>query len=248
LQKSAGSEPARANGRAVAPGDVVVLPPGACFILSSGGASEWISVFLKLGGSRASGAPVFGSANAPLGGDVSILSMTPLRVARFVDLASRVRESADEAEGSRRSSVAELKRSLIDMLAAAMAARGHEPSRLTDRRSAGSKQIALHALAFLRVRGKVYPNVQSLCEAIGTTERTLRRAFHAFFTMAPANFLKVYRLNQVRRTMLSEASVSLTVARLLASCSVSEFGRFAGEYKALFGELPSQTRRKNFSP
>jgi methylphosphotriester-DNA--protein-cysteine methyltransferase len=248
LQKSAGSEPARANGRAVGQGDIVVLPPGACFILSSAGASEWISVFLKLGGSQAFGAPVFGSANVPLGGDVSVVSMTPVGVARFVDVASRVRESADEAEGSRRSSVAELVRSLIDLLAAAMAARGHEPSRSTDRRSAGSKQIALRALALLGIRGKVYPTVQSLCEAIGTTERTLRRAFHAFFAMGPANFLKVYRLNHVRRTMLSEASVSLTVARLLASCSVSEFGRFAGEYKALFGELPSQTRNKNFSP
>ena len=179
---------------------------------------------------------------------MAIVSMAPVGVARFVDVASRVRESADEAEGSRRPSVAELMRTLIDLLAAAMAARGHEPSRPTDRRSAGSKQIALRALALIGVRGKVYPTVQSLCEAIGTTERTLRRAFHAFFAMGPANFLKVYRLNQVRRTMLSEASVSLTVARLLASCSVSEFGRFAGEYKALFGELPSQTRNKNFSP
>jgi AraC family ethanolamine operon transcriptional activator len=248
LQKSAGSEPARANGCALAQGDIVVLPPGASFILSSGGASEWISVFLKLGGSRASGAPVFGSANVPLGEDVSIVSMAPVSVARFVELASCVRQSADQAEASRTLSVAELKRSLIDMLAPAMAARGHEPPRSMDRRLAGSKQIALSALAFIHVRSKVYPTVQSLCEASGTTERTLRRAFHAFFAMGPANFLKVYRLNQVRRTMLSEASVSLTVARLLASCSVSEFGRFAGEYRALFGELPSQTRKKNFSP
>jgi AraC-like DNA-binding protein len=247
LQKSAGSEPALANGRAVAQGDLVVLPPGRCFILRSGGAGEWISVFLKLGGSRVSGAPVFGSANALLGEDVSIASMTPGGVAGFVELASRVRDSAGEAEGSRTLSVAERKRSLIGMLAAVMAARGHEPSRSTDRRWAGSKRLVLRALAFIRLRGKPHPTVHSVCEATGATERGLRRAFHVFFAMGPANFLKVYQLNLVRQAMLSEVSLSLTVARLLASCSVSEFGRFAGEYKALFGELPSQTRRKNFS-
>jgi len=58
--------------------------------------SEWISVFLKV----AARAHVVGSANAPLGDDVPIVSMAPVSVARFVEPASRVRESADGAEGS----------------------------------------------------------------------------------------------------------------------------------------------------
>jgi AraC-like DNA-binding protein len=246
MKTSTGSAPARANGRAVAPGDIIVLPPEKPFLLSSGAAGDWISVFLKTGGSRVSGTTLVEYANGRLREGVSVVSTVPVLVARVVELATRIREATDRAEvSSHAPSAAELERLLIDLLVVAATSHQDEPRRLPGRRRARSEEIVLRAVEFVRRQSKALPTVQSLCAAISAPDRTLRRAFHFLLGMGPADFLKVYQLNYVRRTMLSEASPSLPVTRLLASCSVTEFGRFAGEYKALFGELPSETRKRS---
>lgn len=245
MKTSAGPEPARANGRAIAPGDIVVIPPGSPFLLSSGAAGDWISVFLKTDSARISGTPLVEYANDPLGAGVSVVSTVPIVISRVVELATRIREAADQAEASHASCAAELEQPLIDLLAVAARRRKDGRPRLPGRSRARPEKIVLRALEFVRMQSKTRPTVHTLCEAISASDRTLRRAFHFFLGMGPASFLKVYQLNYVRRTMLSEASLSLTVTRLLAACSVREFGRFAGEYKALFGELPSQTRKRS---
>ena len=242
MRASAGSEPARANGQAIVQDSIVVLPPGRPFILSSSGASDWISIFLNVDGSRGSDTRLFGATTGQLGADVAIIATGPGVSARIMELASTIREAA--AAASHAPPSAEMQQSLIDALGVATELRIDERPRSPSRSWAGAERIVLRALAFIHAHRKARPTVESLREAIGATNPSLRRAFQAYFDMGPANFLKVYRLNQVRRTILTEAPRSLTVTALLASHSVTEFGRFAGEYKALFGERPSETLRK----
>jgi AraC-like DNA-binding protein len=59
----------------------------------------------------------------------------------------------------------------------------------------------------------------------------------------PANYLRLRRLHLVRRKLTTTRREECTVSAAAASLGFFEFGRFAGEYRAMFGELPSQTQR-----
>ena len=54
-------------------------------------------------------------------------------------------------------------------------------------------------------------------------------------------YLKKYRLEQVRRILLSDRSYG-NVSSIALDWGFAHLGRFAIEYRKLFGEAPSQTR------
>ncbi len=67
--------------------------------------------------------------------------------------------------------------------------------------------------------------------------------------MPPGRFLKLLRLNRVRRDLIRESCAERSVTSLAITHGFTELGRFAGEYRALFGELPSETlQRPRLSP
>jgi AraC-like DNA-binding protein len=72
----------------------------------------------------------------------------------------------------------------------------------------------------------------------------LLRAFHRFFGVGPTQYLKLRRLNNVHCALQAHDCRQTTVTEVLTTWGVSELGRFAGAYKALFGESPSETLRK----
>ena len=57
-------------------------------------------------------------------------------------------------------------------------------------------------------------------------------------------YMKLRRLNRVHRELLAPDCKEATVTGVMTSCGVTEFGRFAGAYRALFGETPSQTLKR----
>jgi AraC family ethanolamine operon transcriptional activator len=59
--------------------------------------------------------------------------------------------------------------------------------------------------------------------------------------MPPKKYLMLRELHAVRRVLSSGAAGHSTVADVLVGHGIWEFGRFAGRYRAHFGELPSQT-------
>jgi transcriptional regulator GlxA family with amidase domain len=105
----------------------------------------------------------------------------------------------------------------------------------------GLDQIVRRALAFLRTQDGQDPHVEYICRAIDVAERSLLRAFHKFFGIGPTRYLKLRRLNDVHHALQASACGETTVTGVLTNHGVTELGRFAGEYKALFGQSPSQT-------
>jgi len=88
-----------------------------------------------------------------------------------------------------------------------------------------------------------YQNVTlaDLCRVADSSERRVRRAFYECYNMSPTAFLRIAALNEVRHLLLENHPARDAVSR-----SASEFGfwhlsRFAGQYRALFGETPSMT-------
>jgi AraC family ethanolamine operon transcriptional activator len=84
--------------------------------------------------------------------------------------------------------------------------------------------------------------VAELCTRLHMTRRTLQNCFHDTLGQSPASYLRSLRLNAVRRA-LRESPPSATVADIAAGWGFWHMGHFSQDYKALFGETPSQTRR-----
>ena len=84
-------------------------------------------------------------------------------------------------------------------------------------------------------------HVSALCRALAVSERTLRKAFHKTYGLPPCRHLRMLRLSEARRALLS-ADCELTTVTAVAMCfGFVELGRFSVEYRQIFGESPSQT-------
>jgi transcriptional regulator GlxA family with amidase domain len=85
--------------------------------------------------------------------------------------------------------------------------------------------------------------IAELCRAAGVTQRTLSRAFHAIRGKAPSRYLHELRLTEVRQALLSNAGEG-SVTEVAMRFGFRELGRFAVDYRARFGESPSETLRR----
>lgn len=113
--------------------------------------------------------------------------------------------------------------------------------RSTDHRQRAS--VVRRAQEALRAVANEPPSIPLLCEALGVNERTLFYAFQEYLGMSPKRYLKIHRLTQVRHALLVSGP-DANVGDVAACFGFFEPGRFAGEYRALFGELPSETLRR----
>lgn len=85
------------------------------------------------------------------------------------------------------------------------------------------------------------PRVELLCLQLHVTRRTLQNCFQDVLGMSPAHYLRTVRLNAVRRALCEDERES-TIGDVAARWGFWHMGHFCQEYKALFGETPSQTR------
>lgn len=85
------------------------------------------------------------------------------------------------------------------------------------------------------------PSVPTLCSVAGVSERTLEYAFRELVGVTPVRYLKLRRLNRVHRALRAPEAATASVTDVALRAGFYDLGRFAGEYRALFGELPSQT-------
>jgi transcriptional regulator GlxA family with amidase domain len=88
-------------------------------------------------------------------------------------------------------------------------------------------------------------SVARLCRAAGVTPRTLARAFRAVHGTTPVRHLHVLRLSEARQTLLAKGAGRSSVTEVATRFGFRELGRFAGEYRAQFGESPSETLRRS---
>ena len=80
-----------------------------------------------------------------------------------------------------------------------------------------------------------------LCGAAGVSERRVRQAFYDCFGMSPTAYLRIAALNEVRRELVEGPPMHDAVTRAASDFGFWHLSRFAGQYRALFGESPSTT-------
>lgn len=83
-----------------------------------------------------------------------------------------------------------------------------------------------------------------LCAIIGVTDRSLRLHCQEHLGMSPHRYLWLRRMHQARRALVLADRTAATVTEIATGHGFGELGRFAVEYRKLFGETPSATLRR----
>jgi AraC-like DNA-binding protein len=87
--------------------------------------------------------------------------------------------------------------------------------------------------------------LSALSARIAVPQRTLRVCCQAFLGRSPLEYMQLRRLNRARAAISRADHETASIAGIARSHGFSEPGRFAGAYRALFGESPSATLMRN---
>lgn len=159
-------------------------------------------------------------------------------------LASFMREAGMLARlDPARLELSSVRRSMAeDALRLSMAAAGQPPQMDANFRAV-RRRVALVRQAEELLAGRLGEPVYSgdLQEALGVPMRTLHNAFVAVHGLSIHRYLRLRRMHQARAALRAgHGSISLVKIAALTH-GFWHLGRFAREYRALFGELPSET-------
>ena len=83
--------------------------------------------------------------------------------------------------------------------------------------------------------------LKQMADAADVSERTLRRVFTEYYGVSPVRYLHLRQLHQVHHALREADHEATTVTKILVQNGVWSFGRFASQYRQLFGERPLQT-------
>lgn len=93
---------------------------------------------------------------------------------------------------------------------------------------------------FVRARLQHPLSVGDIARAVGVSARTLFRAFQRTHGCSPMDYVRRARLENVRRDLRS-GSPGVRVTDVAHGWGFAHLGRFAGDYRRVFGETPSET-------
>jgi AraC-like DNA-binding protein len=102
-----------------------------------------------------------------------------------------------------------------------------------------------HAAIMRRFHGAVERHldqplyIPELCTEVGVSERTLRVCCQEQLGTSPKRYLLLRRMQMTHLALRQSDPTGTTVTEIATRYGFWQFGRFAGEYKSLFGELPS---------
>ena len=98
----------------------------------------------------------------------------------------------------------------------------------------------VRALGWLRGHLSEPIQLERLAQISGVRPRTLETHFRQFMGTTPLGWVRRMRLARARQELL-RSGPETTVTDVALSSGFSQFGRFAAEYRKVFGELPSKT-------
>jgi AraC family ethanolamine operon transcriptional activator len=83
--------------------------------------------------------------------------------------------------------------------------------------------------------------VPELCERLHVSRRTLQYCFEDVLDISPMQYLRLIRLNGVRRHLRDKSSSAQTVRDVASDWGFWHFSQFSSDYRKLFGHCPSES-------
>ncbi len=114
---------------------------------------------------------------------------------------------------------------------------------LTECAVPASTAVAKRAIDLMHAHPETPWSTAELARATGASARALQRAFERSGQPPPMMYLRRLRLHHVRAELAANSPDSLTVTTVAGRWGFVRLGRFASQYRQLFGETPSETLR-----
>jgi AraC-like DNA-binding protein len=226
-------------GKEIVTTSIERLARGQTIYTCSSGAVSWGTISLSVDALAAIGVATSGCEFTP---PIDVTTETPEpgmmeRLRRLYASAGRLARTAPEIlahpEAAR-----SLEHDLVPALAACLGPKMNEEDAVAKRR---------HAAIMRRFRGLVAASgdrpvyTTDLCAAIGVSDRTLEVCCREHLGMGPQKYLRLRRIQRVRRALALADPTSASVTGIATAHGFWELGRFAGVYRSVYGESPSQT-------
>ena len=229
------------SGVELRPGDVVFHSLGERTHQRTKGVNHWGMISLPPERLAAYGKALTGSKLTPPPAG-RVLRPSPPAVAnlrRILSSACRVAETKPEIIAEHEAARA-LEQELIHALVTCLTANDAHCTLATKRHHA---EIMLRFEDALAAHVDRRPSVPALCDVIGVSERTLQACCMEFLGMSPSRYVRLRRFNMVRAALQCADPTTTSVAEIAQRYEFSDLGRFAADYRAIFGEVPSATLR-----
>jgi transcriptional regulator GlxA family with amidase domain len=149
------------------------------------------------------------------------------------DLAENAPEIIAHPEAARG-----LEQALIEAMVACL---GHRQDHHNSPAQGQHELIMRHFRRFVEENPEEPLYIPEICKAIRVAGRTLLICCQEHLGMGPKHYLLLRRLHLARRALREAAPNTTSVTEIATRYGFWELGRFAGEYRSLFGETPSAT-------
>ena len=229
------------NGRQCDELSLMVDEPGADFCLATTNTPRsWCGLYVP----NKLIAHLNGDVTTVVGSKRGFFQVSLQRIMRFRSIVGQLEEVVQgaptvlESAAGQRAAGEKLLREVRDLLAAP-----HIIEPTPSRHVVPRRQVIRMAMDYDEQHDFENISVEQLATAAGVCERTLRDAFVSYFGAPPVQYLNRRSLNQVRKSLLAADPSAATVTEIAIQFGIWQFGRFARDYRFLFGELPSETLR-----
>ncbi|MEH6581647.1 MAG: helix-turn-helix domain-containing protein [Halioglobus sp.] len=86
-------------------------------------------------------------------------------------------------------------------------------------------------------------SVSDIYQFSNCNERMLQRVFNDYVGVSPVEYIRTIRLNSARKK-IKTSGTELSITDIAYSCGFSHLGRFSDYYRQIYGEPPSETKRR----
>jgi AraC-like DNA-binding protein len=106
------------------------------------------------------------------------------------------------------------------------------------------QDVAVRFEALLQTQPEQYFLMAEICSALGVSARTLRLSCEEQLGMGPTEYVRRRRMQLVHRALRHGNRDGASISGVARRYGFRGLGRFAADYRALYGELPSATLRR----
>ena len=112
-----------------------------------------------------------------------------------------------------------------------------------DRQPSATPRSVRRAMEAIQAHPDQSFTIARLADIAGVSQRSLQKGFQRYAGTSPMSYLRDVRLARVRDDLHDTDPTEATVADIACRWGFVHLGRFAGAYRARYGESPSQTLR-----